>query len=84
MQGVYLQYRTIFSIYILQILSQRTSHYCRMFKQKKQNTSKKGKKEERQQSMKRKEFIQKLSKVGLGIGALSLIRPTSVEGGGKR
>jgi len=32
--------------------------------------------------MKRKEFIQKLSKVGLGIGALSLIRPTNVEGGG--
>ena len=31
--------------------------------------------------MKRKEFIQKLSKVGLGIGALSLIRPTNVEGG---
>ena len=30
--------------------------------------------------MKRKEFIQKLSKVGLGIGALSLIRPTNVEG----
>ena len=34
--------------------------------------------------MKRKEFIQKLSKVGLEIGALSLIRPTNVEGGGKR
>lgn len=32
--------------------------------------------------MKRKDFIQKIGKVGLGMGILSLIRPTNVEGGG--
>lgn len=34
--------------------------------------------------MKRKEFLGKLGKVSLGIGALSVISTTSVEGEGKR
>ena len=34
--------------------------------------------------VKRKDFIKKAGTLGLGAGALALIRPTNVEGGGKR
>ena len=34
--------------------------------------------------MNRKNFLQKAGTLGLGAGALALIRPTNVEGGGKR
>ena len=34
--------------------------------------------------MKRKDFLSKVGKTGIGIGILSLVRPTNVEGGGKR
>ena len=34
--------------------------------------------------MNRKNFLQKVGTLGLGIGALSLIHPTNVEGGGTR
>ena len=34
--------------------------------------------------MKRKDFIKRAGTLGLGAGALALIHPTNVEGGGKR
>ena len=38
----------------------------------------------KENTMKRKDFIKKAGTVGVGVGALALVRPTNVEGGGKR
>ena len=38
----------------------------------------------KEKTMKRKDFIKRAGTLGLGAGALALIRPTNVEGGGKR